>query len=293
LIRTDAPMRTATLEGNAAEATMLPPSRHSRGDAVARYVSGGLDSVDGWLNSVSAGLIASLSEHQRERGLQGSSGEIGVHHGKLFILLHLLKDGGRPSFVVDLFEDQHLNSDTSGKGDYGHFIRNLEKWTTAPKAIEVFQGSSLELDPQRIVERCGRARMFSVDGGHTEECTRNDLVFAEAASEPHGVVVIDDVFNEFFPEVSMGLQAYVANGRLRPFAISPNKLYLADPAWTDAYRAFLRSRWPQRYEKTCEMFGAAVDLYGIRYASYPAWKQMLRDSPLFPQLKKLKDSIER
>ena len=67
-------------------------------------------------------------------------------------------DPGRSSFVVDLFEDQHLNSDTSGRGDYSVFIRNLQRWTDAPEAIEVFQGSSLDLKAHEIVARCGRAR---------------------------------------------------------------------------------------------------------------------------------------
>ena len=287
-------IETATRESALEGASVTGVKSHSRGrpaEATGRYISHGLDTVEGWLHPISASVIASIAEHQREQGLKGSSGEIGVHHGKLFILLHMLKDEDRPSFVVDLFEDQHLNSDISGKGDYGHFIRNVQKWTDAPDHLEIFQGSSLELDPKRIVEGCGRARLFSVDGGHTEECTRNDLEIAEAASEPHGVVVLDDVFNEYFPEVSMGLQSYVAKGRLKPFAITPNKLLLADSAYADGYRAFLRERWAVRFEKSCNMFGSQVDLYGIRYASFPAWKQMLRDSPFFPGLKKLKESI--
>jgi len=255
------------------------------------YIATGLDHVQGWLNPVSAGFIASIADVQRERGWAGSVGEIGVHHGKLFLLLHMTADPGRSSFAIDLFEDQHLNSDLSGKGDYSQFMRNVQKWTGRADAVRIFKGSSLELDPARVVEACGRSRLFSVDGGHTEECTRNDLQIAEQVSEPHGVVVIDDVFNEFFPEVAMGLQSYVRTGRLRPFAITPNKLYLADPAFVGAYRDWSRHRWENRYEKTCEMFGSPVDLFGIRYASYPAWKQVLRDSPLYPSLKRIKHSF--
>lgn len=261
-------------------------------DKLSQYISGGMNEVSGWLNPVSAAFIASLSQHQKEMGFSGSCGEIGVHHGKLFLILHMLADTARPSFAVDLFEQQHLNSDASGRGDYGSFTSNLDKWTGRAEAVKMFPGSSLELDPAAIVEACGRSRLFSVDGGHTVECTLNDLRIADAVSEPYGVVVIDDVFNEFFPEVSMGLHAYVQEGRLRPFAITPNKVYLADPQFTGPYRQWLRSRWDNRYEKTCEMYGSEVELLGIRYATYPQWKKALRDSPLYPTLKRLKSNLE-
>jgi hypothetical protein len=260
-------------------------------DRLSHYLSSGMGRVSGWLNPVSAAFIASISEHQRTSGWSGSSGEIGVHHGKLFLILHLLADQDRSSFAVDLFEQQHLNADASGRGDLEIFKRNLDRWTGRADAVRIFKGSSLELDPAAIVATCGRSRLFSVDGGHTAECTLNDLKIAEAVSEPHGVVVIDDVFNEFFPEVAMGLQSYVSDGALRPFAITPNKLYLANPLHLDGYRRWSRDRWENRYEKTCEMYGAPVDLFGVRYASYPEWKQVLRDSPLYPTLKRLKSNL--
>jgi hypothetical protein len=261
-------------------------------DRLARYLSDGVESVEGWLHPVSAAFIGSIAAFQQQQGWTGSSGEIGVHHGKLFLVLHLAGDLDKPSFAIDLFEDQHLNDDLSGKGDYLQFMRNVEKWSGRWSDVKIFKGSSLELDPQKVVEACGPSRLFSVDGGHTELCTRNDLEIAEAVSAPYGVVVIDDVFNEFFPEVSMGLQSYIAKGKLRPFAITPNKLYLADPEYAEAYRRHLRERWPNRFEKSCAMFGSEVDLFGIRYASYPAWKKVLRDSPFYPSLRKLKESLE-
>jgi hypothetical protein len=265
----------------------------SKRDAASAYLSGGLDTVGGWLHPVSAAFIAAISRYQRANGLAGSSGEIGVHHGKLFLVLHLLSDPGRPSFAVDLFEDQTLNTDHSGKGDYAQFMRNLAKWSGRTENVEVFKGSSIGLSPQRIVDSCGKARLVSIDGGHSEECTRNDLEIADAVSEPYGVVILDDVFNEFFPEVSMGLRAYIDKGRLRPFAMTTNKVYLADPAAADRYRAWFRTTWANRLEKTCDMYGSEVDLFGIRYASYPLWKKVLHDSPLYPGLRKIRRATTR
>ena len=260
-------------------------------DAFSQYLASGLSRVDGWLNPVSAAFVGSLGAFQRSQGWTGSCGEIGVHHGKLFLALHLLRDPDRPSFAINLFEDQHLNSDGSGNGDYGAFMRNIQRWAGRTDDVKIFKGSSLDLDPARVIEACGRSRLCSVDGGHTEACTRNDLEIAEAVSEPYGVTIIDDVFNEFFPEVAMGLQSYVAKGRLRPFAITPNKVMLTDPQFARAYRDWARADFSHRYDKTCVMFGGEVDLYGIRYGSYPGWKQVLRDSSLYPGLKKIKASL--
>src|SRR3546814_9689943 len=51
------------------------------------YVRQGLKRVDGWLVPYSVDFIRSLAALQRDTGIAGSVGEIGVHHGKLFIPL--------------------------------------------------------------------------------------------------------------------------------------------------------------------------------------------------------------
>src|SRR3546814_10878493 len=58
------------------------------------YVRQGLKRVDGWLFPYSVDFIRSLAALQRDTGIAGSVGEIGVHHGKLFILLALARQAG-------------------------------------------------------------------------------------------------------------------------------------------------------------------------------------------------------
>ena len=90
-----------------------------------RYLSDGLGQVEGWLDPRSAKVIAALGEYQTAQGIRGAVGEIGVHHGKLLVLLDLIKAKGEISFAVDLFDDQQLNVDQSGLGDYSQLARNL------------------------------------------------------------------------------------------------------------------------------------------------------------------------
>jgi hypothetical protein len=261
-------------------------------DMHRRYVRSGVHAVGGWMEHFTPDLISSISLIQRAEGIKGSVGEIGVHHGKLFLILHTSADPGTPSFAVDLFQDQHLNTDKSGRGDYGRFMKNVGRWAGRTDDIRIFQGSSLELDPQKILDTCGPARFFSIDGGHTLECTLNDLQIAERTLTNDGVVVLDDVFNPAFPEVSMGLAAYVETGALHPFMISPGKVYLARLDQHERYRTLIRKRWPHEFEKTAALHGAQVDIYRISFGFEPAWKRAIMSSPFYPQLRTLKKRLD-
>jgi type IV secretory pathway TraG/TraD family ATPase VirD4 len=104
-------------------------------------------------------------------------------------------------------------------------------------------------------------RLFSIDGGHTEECTFNDICLAEGALDDRGVVILDDVFQPDWPGVISGLAKYVtARSALRPFAITPNKVYLARSQHIAFYHSEMNKRFKRRRSKS--MFGAPVECYG-------------------------------
>ena len=85
--------------------------------------------MHGWLNQYSAAFIADLSRLQAETGITGAVGEIGVHMGRLFILLKLTAIPPERSFAIDIFGDQHKNEDHSGFGDRETFLQNVFRWT--------------------------------------------------------------------------------------------------------------------------------------------------------------------
>jgi hypothetical protein len=90
-------------------------------DALDRYAAGGHRKVQGWLEPVAIQLIRAAAQAQ---GCSGPVCEIGVHHGRLFLLLHLL-DPGQKAVAIDLYEDQAQNVDGSGSGDSSMLDRNL------------------------------------------------------------------------------------------------------------------------------------------------------------------------
>lgn len=211
--------------------------------------------VAGWNGTGAFRLVHEIAKHQLATGVRGDVAEIGVHHGQLLIFLMMLLRKDEHAIAIDLFEDQHLNIDGSGKGDREILMGNLERF--CPKQMSqlaVLTGDSTKMKPGAI-RAAGRnpVRLFSVDGGHTRDIVLNDLFLAADSLHEAGVVVADDVFNAYFPGVGEGLAAYIsggvdispfrsyqnANRRLLPFAIGCNKVLLAFEPYRTKYAQLL------------------------------------------------------
>jgi hypothetical protein len=206
-------------------------------ERVAAYIHRGKFLVDGWLRTEAALTIANLADEQRRLGVAGGTAEIGVHHGKLFILLYLLSRPPEKAVAIDLFENQHLNVDSSGKGDLAAFRANLERHADSQRLV-LHQGDSTRLaafDLMRLAD--GPMRLISIDGGHTEEITASDLAVADASLAEGGIAIVDDVFNEMWPGVADGVHRYSRDRpKLVPFAICANKTFFCRSSDAAVYR---------------------------------------------------------
>ena len=78
-----------------------------------------------WVAPFSARFIAAVARAQIRKGINGAVAEIGVHHGRLFILMHLTSPAGQKDIAIDVFENQQLNRDQSGRGDRAQFSATL------------------------------------------------------------------------------------------------------------------------------------------------------------------------
>jgi hypothetical protein len=223
------------------------------------YIRRGSRKIHGWMTADAALLVKVISEAQVDAGTKGSVGEIGVHHGRLFILLCLLAQPNERAFAIDIFEAQELNVDRSGCGDRTILEGHLRRVGADLREVDIICRSSLDVSPQFLTEKAGPVRLFSIDGGHTTSITLNDLRLAEATLADGGVVILDDVFTSTFPGVSAALAAYLTgSGRLVPFAVSPQKVLLAQPAHHDHLMAAVADGMPDLVLRTEDYFGSGV-----------------------------------
>jgi hypothetical protein len=209
---------------------------------LARYQQHGHKSVSGWLLPGAVKMLLALEKAQETENIRGSIAEIGVHQGKLFILLCLFTRNDEKAVAIDLFADQDRNSENSGKGDLDKFQENVRRHASN-RQIVVHQGDSTELTSAALIE-LGQApfRWVSVDGGHTPEITAHDLATAEGALALGGIIVLDDCFNEMWPGVSEGVHRYFNGGRrtIVPFATGGNKTFFCRPEYAARYIDVLR-----------------------------------------------------
>ncbi len=235
--------------------------------ALGDYLQRGIGSVEGWLWPTTASMIAQILVDQANASVRGDLCEIGVHHGRLFLILANAAVAEERAVAVDVFDDQDKNLDHSGSGSRDMLERHIASYARADRC-EIIQASSLELGATRFVSR--RFRFMSIDGGHTAPIVINDLRLAEQTMLAGGVVALDDILNPAWPGVVTGLAGYLAQaGTLRPFALVPNKLLLAtDPTAAVAARSLLRQCFPLALSKPgVEFLGGIVDSY-VDHAYY-------------------------
>jgi Methyltransferase domain len=109
--------------------------------------------------------------------------------------------------------------------------------------VVVHQGDSTKLEPAKLRELAGGdVRFCSVDGGHTEEIVFSGMKLAEATLADGGIVIADDVFNEYWPGVATGTLRYLSGGaKLAPFLIGFNKVFFSQPEYSESYRGQVES----------------------------------------------------
>jgi len=224
----------------------------SRQELLSRYRTRGYKRVDGWLSADAVEIICSVADIQQQWGLDGDVAEIGIHHGKLFILLCLLAGADKKCHAYDLFAQQADNTDRSGWGDRQHFEQNLQRHGCEIDRVIIHEGNSLDLKPAHIRSHMeNSARLFSVDGGHSAENTYYDITLACAALATGGIVILDDYFNQNWPAVSEGAMRFMIDhpDTLFPIVIGGNKVVLNNDAeHAEAYRVALIDHWqPWRY----------------------------------------------
>jgi hypothetical protein len=234
------------------------------------YLKHGQFLVKGWLLPGAPEAIVRLSEEQRSANLRGGVAEIGVHHGKLFILLYLLGPENEPALAIDLFSQQELNVDNSGAGDLERFKRNLHTHADTSRLV-IHEGDSTQLTSNDLLQLCrGPLRIISIDGGHTADITAHDLATSEGALIEGGIIVLDDCFNEMWPGVVDGVHRYFSQRRtILPFGVGANKTFFCHRPFARQYADVLRKLDRRSIEQ--EFLGEPVVYFNFAAWTFSRW----------------------
>jgi hypothetical protein len=212
-------------------------------DALREYIRRGMNKIGGWFYRLDAEIFSLILDHQNANALAGSLVEIGLHHGKSFIAMCLSLRDGQRAYGIDLFEQQSLNIDHSGRGERQVLEGNLLAARVDRSAVILDGRASSSVSPSDILSSVGAARFFSIDGGHQREVVRSDLLLAEQTLADHGVIALDDFLRPEWPDVSAGYFAWfeTSSKGIVPFAIGLNKLYLCRQSYLGRYQGVLQS----------------------------------------------------
>ncbi len=199
-------------------------SQHKRLDTFRRE---GFHEIEGWCSERLFDVVDLLCKTEINKS--GGCLEIGVHHGKFYILLNQAISSNEQSYAIDIFDDQYLNVDQSGAGSLAAFKSNLKNFDVHQGSnTKIISGDSTDsgLGLDEIIG-LGSMRFISIDGGHTAQHTINDLKLANKLVANQGVVILDDITHQHWLGVIEGVCSFLnTTPTLVPFAIGLNKLFL-------------------------------------------------------------------
>jgi Methyltransferase domain len=166
-----------------------------------------------------------------ENCVHGNIVEFGVHHGLFLFLLNTIRNNNEECFAVDVFDDQRLNIDSSGRGSLATFLANIETFMASERRFfRIVQRDTMSFSVAEVTDLFGKrgVKFFSVDAGHTVQHTCNDLSLVQEVLAPGGFVALDDYMSIHWPGVTEGFYNYMnyRNRRLKPLLCFQNKLFL-------------------------------------------------------------------
>ena len=175
--------------------------------------------LPGWLRRADFLLFQKINELQKERRLTGDLLEIGVFRGRSAILLGYLASEDEQLVLCDLFRTDFKSQNLPAsprqvfENSYLQFHSDLPKIMQCPS-----EEIAAHFKPKSF-------RFIHVDGGHSYDVVRTDVLTSRRLLQEGGVVVFDDYLNRKFPGVAAAVWGAVAEGDLIPICLTEGKLY--------------------------------------------------------------------
>lgn len=130
--------------------SVIKNSIHISSSIHLKYLQEYDTTIDGWFSREILYALWVISQYQYDTlNIYGGIGEIGVHHGKLTSYMYLLRRYQEQTlFAVDVFDNQALNKDGSGRGQKDMFLKHIRNYAqVSSNEVAMYAGSSLDLNP--------------------------------------------------------------------------------------------------------------------------------------------------
>lgn len=203
--------------------------------------------IEGWFSPNAAKMLSFMNQFQIDSGIRGNFFEIGVHHGKMSVILGSLVNPDERLGVCDLFGVQEENISHSGDGSLDHFLRHWDSLFPSRESLTVFSKNSNQLSLEETSRNC---RVFSIDGGHSSKETFDDLVLASKATLQDGLIVLDDFFEPGFPGVAEGAcRFFEAHPNFVPLLFVGGRMFICQES---AYAKYLGALQSDSFKWHCE-----------------------------------------
>ncbi|MBT5265589.1 MAG: class I SAM-dependent methyltransferase [Rhodospirillaceae bacterium] len=236
------------------------PERLAR---LRRYAQEDISGVTGWLQVGSLAAIWSLLETQIAAGIAGDVVEIGVYHGKSFLLFANSLDAGERAIAIDPLDQA---------GRRQKFEDNCRVFLREEQAFALHAIPSDQFREEgRCSEFAGKVRALHIDGGHVYDAVRNDLKIALEVLSETGFVVVDDMAHPWYPDITVAvadhlredaaLTAFAMTAANTPVTNGGSKLFLARPKGAGFLRKALRSALAHNFKYERDFVGQTIDIF--------------------------------
>jgi len=185
-----------------------------------------VSAIPGWFFAADQRLFEHVLQGQATEP-PGTLVELGAYLGRSAALIGAFRREDEELVVCDLFGEPAPDDGNAAETARSYATLTREQFeqhyrSVHPDLPRVVQAPTSEIG--RHVAP-GTARFVHVDASHQYAHVLGDLQAARTMLRPGGVVVFDDIRSEHTPGVAAAVWGDVAAGGLRPFCVSPSKLY--------------------------------------------------------------------
>lgn len=223
-------------------------------ERTAEYLQEMDSTVPGWFGAPDVELFQRVNLIQQLSGVRGSILEVGCYMGKSAILLGFLLNESESLVVNDLFDGKASAADNVDEVTREYpglseerFLHRYLGYHDQPPLIVADLSSTL---PERLAGWL--FRFIHIDGSHTYEVVREDLMNSRALAGEDAIVVMDDWRSEHTPGVSAAIWEAVTREGLIPLVVSPQKFYAM---WSDGpagvggfLREWVKENYPDHHQ---------------------------------------------